>query len=153
MAKKNEWHKGEFKPKNPNKYIGTYPIIFRSSWEAVLMQKCDTHPSIQQWASESIKIPYKNPFTGRQTVYIPDFLIHYTDRKGNAIVELIEIKPSKQSSDDLATDRNSQAALVLNKIKWVAAKAWAKKNGMRFRVMTETDMFAQKSAAKPRKRK
>jgi len=153
MAKRDKWAKGEFTPKNPEKYIGTYPIIYRSSWENVLMQKCDTHPNIQQWASESIRIPYFNPFSQKSTIYIPDFLLNYVDRNGNTIVEIIEIKPLKQSIDEKATSRDSKAALALNKIKWHAAMAWAKKNGMRFRVMNETDMFTQKPASKPRKRK
>ena len=80
MARKPKWHQGEFTPKNPEKYIGTYPIIFRSSWELVFMNKCDTHPSIKQWASESLKIPYYNPFKRKSTIYVPDFLISYVDR-------------------------------------------------------------------------
>jgi len=153
MARKNNWHKGEFTPKNPEKYIGTYPLIYRSSWELVFMQKCDTHPNIQQWASESIKIPYYNPFYKRPTIYIPDFLIHYVDRSGNSIVEIIEIKPSNQTMDEKAKGISNKAALALNKIKWAAATIWAKKNGMRFRVMNEQNMFMQKVPTGKRKKK
>ena len=153
MAKQNNWHKGEFAPKNPEKYIGTYPIIFRSSWERVMMSKCDTHPSISQWASESIKIPYYNPFYKRATIYIPDFLIHYVDRSGKSVVEIIEIKPNNQSSDEKAKGMNNKFALALNKVKWAAATTWAKKQGMRFRVMNESDMFMQKVPTGKRKKK
>lgn len=147
MTRKNNWHKGEFIPKHPEKYIGTYPIIFRSSWENAFMQKCDNHPSIQKWASESIKIPYYNPLTQKPTIYIPDFLIQYVDRTGKIVVELLEIKPNNQANENYAKSRNNKIALALNRIKWTAATAWARKQGMKFRVMTETDMFMQK--AKP----
>ena len=70
---KTKFSHGKFTPKNPEKYIGTYPISYRSSWELVFMNKCDTHPNIKQWASESIKIPYRNPLTKKHTYYIPDF--------------------------------------------------------------------------------
>jgi hypothetical protein len=141
VAKKNDWHKGEFTPKNPEKYVGTYPIVYRSSWENAFMQKCDMHPSIQKWASESIKIPYYNPFIGKNTLYVPDFLIQYVDRSGRVRVDLIEIKPRNQTNESYAKGRMNKAALALNKVKWAAATQWAKKHGMRFRVMTESDMF------------
>lgn len=141
MARKPNWHQNEFTPKNPQKYVGTYPIIYRSSWENAFMQKCDTHPSIQKWASESIKIPYYNPFYRRVTLYIPDFLIQYVDRTGKTIVEIIEIKPRNQAMESMAKGKTNKAMLKLNKLKWAAATNWAKKHGMRFRVMTESDMF------------
>lgn len=153
MVRKPKWHKNEFTPKNPEKYVGTYPIIYRSSWENAFMQKCDNHPNIIKWASESIKIPYYNPFKRRDTIYVPDFLIQYLDRNGNNIVEILEIKPMNQTLEAMAKGQNNKAALALNKIKWAAATKWAKKNGMRFRVMTESDMFVQKSASVRRKTK
>lgn len=152
MGRRTKWAKGKFTPKHPEKYIGTYPIIYRSSWELVFMNKCDTHPSIQQWASESIKIPYYNPFKRTTTIYKPDFLIHYVDRVGKSIVEIIEIKPSNQAIEGKAKGRSNQFALALNKIKWAAATIWAKKHGMQFRVMNETNMWATKSSNRKRKK-
>lgn len=142
-AKSSKWSQAYFTPKNPEKYIGTYPIKARSSWELVFMNKCDTHPSIKQWASESIKIPYKNPVTGKNTVYIPDFLIHYVDKYGKTHVEVVEIKPIKQSMMEKARGTRAKMVVAVNMAKWKAAQAWCKKNGMTFRVMTEEKMFAQ----------
>ena len=56
---------GQYTPVNPGKYVGTYPIIFRSSWEFTVMKLLDTNPNILNWASESLKIPYQTPFTGK----------------------------------------------------------------------------------------
>src|SRR5690606_4247425 len=130
---------GLFEPKNPEKYIGTRPIKYRSSWELVFMNLCDKHPSVQKWASESVKIPYINPFTGKATIYVPDFVINYVDRNGITHTELVEIKPMNQTLNEKARGTKNKVALAINKAKWAAASKWAKKNGMSFRVLTEAD--------------
>ena len=148
MRKRKKFSKGIYDPINPEKYIGTHPIRYRSSWELVFMNVCDKHPSIKQWASESIKIPYRHPFTGKVTIYVPDFLIHYDDKKGKSKVEVIEIKPIKQTLSEKARGIQAKAIVAINKAKWSAANQWCKRNGMVFRVMTEMDMFAQAGGIK-----
>ena len=76
------YSRGKYEVKNPDKYVGLKKPTYRSSWEAAFMRFCDNHPSISKWASESVKIPYVNPLTGKNTVYWPDFFIVYTDKKG-----------------------------------------------------------------------
>jgi hypothetical protein len=71
MAK---YAQGIFTPKNPQKYIGKHAPRYRSGWEQVFMRFCDENDNVLRWASEALAIPYKNPFTGKNTVYIPDFL-------------------------------------------------------------------------------
>ena len=145
---KTRFSQGKFIPKNPEKYIGTYPIIFRSSWENVFMHKCDDHTSIKQWASESIKIPYRNPITGKHTIYVPDFIVNYVDKTGKPHVEVIEIKPLRQSIMEKAKGARARAVVAINTAKWISASKWCAKNGMKFRVMTEADMFAQSMGQK-----
>ena len=89
--------RGKFTMKNPHKYVGTKSPIYRSSWEWSFMNFCDSHASIQKWASEAIAIPYRDPLTSRQTIYVPDFFIQYLDAQGRIMVELIEVKPSSQT--------------------------------------------------------
>ena len=79
---------GKFNVKNPDKYVGNKMPTYRSSWEFAFMRFCDEHTSVAQWASEAIKIPYRHPFTGKHTVYVPDFFIVYVDKKGKQKVEL-----------------------------------------------------------------
>ena len=148
---RTRFSQGRFTPKNPDKYIGTYPIRYRSSWELVFMNKCDTHPNIKQWASESIKIPYRNPLTKKHTIYVPDFLVSYVDKTGKPHVEVIEIKPVRQSMMEKARGARARAVVAINTAKWEAAGKWCKKNGMTFRVMTEADMFAQGMGQKRKK--
>ena len=84
---------GKFRLKFPEKYSGTRMPTYRSSWEYTFMKFCDEHPSVSQWASEAVKIPYRNPLTGKQTIYVPDFFIVYADKGGKQKVELVEVKP------------------------------------------------------------
>ena len=88
---------GKFNLKNPEKYVGNRTPTYRSGWEFTFMKFCDEHPSVSQWASEAIKIPYRNPLTGKHTIYVPDFFIVYSDRGGKQRVELIEVKPKNQA--------------------------------------------------------
>jgi len=108
------------------------------------MKFCDEHPSIAKWASESIKIPYRNPLTGKHTIYVPDFFIAYADRNSKQRVELIEVKPENQTlKEKLGRSRANQAAWIVNQAKWEAAYSWCKQRGIKFRIITEKDMFHQ----------
>lgn len=137
----NNFFRGKYTPKNPEKYVGTYPIIFRSSWELKVMENFDMHPNILCWASESLKIPYKNPFTGKYTVYVPDFVVTYVDAKGNQKAEIIEVKPAKETFLEQAKSQRAKAAVALNTYKWAAAQAFANHHGMGFRIMNENHIF------------
>jgi hypothetical protein len=132
---------GQYKPVNPSKYVGTYPIYFRSSWEHKVMVMFDTNPNITSWASESLKIPYVNPFTNKYTVYIPDFVVTYTDANGTKKAEIIEVKPAKETFLEQAKSERAKLAVALNSCKWAAAQAFAKGHGMTFRVMNEGNIF------------
>ena len=136
--------RGKFTMKNPEKYVGIKTPIYRSSWEWSFMNFCDTNESIQKWASEAINIPYRDPLTGRQTIYVPDFFIQYTDKTGKMHVELIEIKPaSQQILERVGRSKNNQAQYIKNQAKWAAATAWCKQQGIKFRVLNQNDLFHQ----------
>jgi hypothetical protein len=106
------------------------------------MKFCDEHPSVSQWASEAIRIPYRNPLTGKQTIYVPDFFIVYADKGGKQRVELIEVKPKNQAvKEKLGRNRANQAHWVVNQAKWEAARAWCKQKKIFFRIVTEDDIF------------
>lgn len=134
--------RGRYKLRNPEKYLGLGDPIYRSSWEMTFMMFCDNNPSIQQWASESIKIPYRDPLTGKNTVYVPDFLVVYLDKDMNKHAEVIEIKPKSQAVlENVGKNKLNQAQYVRNMAKWQAAQVYCKRMGLRFRVINETDIF------------
>ena len=145
MAK---YSQGTFVPKNPAKLVGNQRPNFRSSWELTFMTFLDTHPSVIQWASESIRIPYINPLTGKSTVYVPDFLVIYRDRAGAIKREMIEVKPKKETTMEAAKTRRDKAFVILNSAKWMAAMAFCKKNGITFRVVNEDSIYQQRGKKK-----
>jgi hypothetical protein len=137
---------GIYNLKNPEKYIGLKSPRYRSSWEWHFMKSCDEHPSIEKWASESVKIPYKDPLSGRATVYVPDFFIIYVDRHGKKHAEVVEIKPANQQLlEKVGKNKLNQAQYIKNMAKWQAAGAWCKQNGINFRIVNENDLFYQGS--------
>lgn len=136
-----KYHQGMFVPKNPKKLLGNSFPRFRSSWELKVMHLLDQHPNVLQWASESIRIFYVNPFTNKNTVYIPDFLIYYQDKNGKRRAELVEIKPAKEAMLEHAKSRRDKMYLILNSAKWKAAMIFCHKHNLTFRILTEKDLF------------
>lgn len=137
-----KFSQGFYQIKNPDKYIGLGNPRYRSSWELSVMRMCDENPAIQQWASESIKIPYRDPLTGKPTVYVPDFFVVFQDNKKQKRAELWEIKPANQTlKEKVGKNIFNQAQYVRNTVKWAAANAWCKQNGIKFRIITEHDLY------------
>jgi hypothetical protein len=133
---------GIYEIKNPQKYVGLGKPRYRSGWEMTFMMFCDNNEHVLQWASESVKIPYRNPLTGKQTIYVPDFLVVYQNKTGRQVAELIEIKPLKQTSlQEAGRSRQAQVAVIVNQAKWEAAQNWCRRAGITFRVITENDIF------------
>jgi AICAR transformylase/IMP cyclohydrolase PurH len=137
-----KFSKGIYTVKNTEKYVGNKMPTYRSSWEFTFMAFCDNNPSIQQWSSESVKIPYRDPLTGKHTVYVPDFLIVYLDKNLKKHAELVEIKPANQTLQErVGKNPYNQAQFVKNQAKWAAAAQWCQLNGLKFRVINEQDIF------------
>ncbi len=141
----SKYAQGKYQLQNPAKYVGNKQPTYRSSWEYVFMQFCDNNPNILQWASEAVHINYRNPLTGRNTIYVPDFLITYVDAGGGQRAEVVEVKPRKETTLEGAKNVRDQAAAILNMAKWEAARAWCKAHGLTFRVVTEDMIFHQGS--------
>jgi len=136
------WAQGKYQVINKHKYVGKNTPKYRSGWELTFMMFCDNHDSVIQWASEAIQIPYRNPLTGKQTVYIPDFFVLYQDKFGNQKAEVVEIKPKKQTLiESRVASARDRATVALNHAKWAAAMAYCKRIGCTFRVITEDDLF------------
>jgi len=138
----SKFKQGIFKPEHPEKYKGSLPILYRSSYELKYMRWCDHNPAVVSWGSESIIIPYQNPLTGKVSRYFVDSNITLKTKEGNFKKYLIEIKPSVQTVPPKPT-RNTKALLrrqaeyVKNRAKWDAAEQWSKKKGYEFTILTE----------------
>lgn len=134
--------KGLYKPINPEKYLGDpTKIRFLSSWELRFMNFCDKNPNVLKWGSEEFRIKYYNPIKQKVCDYIPDFLIKYKDRNGLIVTEVIEIKPKKQTVVGKKVSTYDKVQLVINHAKWTAAKAFCDQHSVKFRVLTEEELF------------
>lgn len=147
----NNFAQGFYTIQNPEKYVGNGTPKYRSGWELTFMRFCDNHPSVVSWASECVRIPYKNPFTGKDTYYVPDFLVTY-QVNGVKRAELIEIKPKAQAVMELARSQQEKAAVALNMCKWQAARIWCKRMGANFRILTEEDIFNNTNPTRKRRK-
>jgi hypothetical protein len=143
-VKKNpKYRQGIFKPNYPQKYKGTLPIYFRSSYELKFQKWADNNPNVLSWGSETIIIPYQNPLTGRVSRYFTDFNIVIKDKTGNIQKFLIELKPSSQTQapvqkgKQMKTFLRQQAEYIKNRAKWDAAKQFAESRGIIFTILTE----------------
>lgn len=141
----SKYANGKYTIKNREKYVGRKEPTYRSSWEFSFMQFCDNNPSVLQWASEPFMIPYRNPLTGKNTIYVPDFMMVYVDREQKKHAEVVEVKPTKETNFESARSVRDRAAVALNMAKWTAAQEFCKSYGMRFRVVTENDIYVNTS--------
>lgn len=142
----SKFAQGIYNVMNPLKYAGNKAPRYRSGWEHAFMRFCDNNNNIVMWASESINIPYRHPLTGKQTIYVPDFLIQYRNKRNQVVTELIEIKPKKQSVLESKASQRDKAIVAVNYAKWDAAQKWCRRQGIAFRVITEDDIFRQGSS-------
>ena len=133
--------KGIYVVKNKEKYIGKRAPIYRSSWESVFFTFCDLHPSVLQWQSEGIRITYRDPLSGKMKGYFPDVFLVYIDGNGQKHAELIEIKPSSQTGQKKTKSAVNNAQIIKNHAKWSAALQFCEINGIKFRIITELEMF------------
>ena len=137
----SKFAQGVYKVTNTAKYVGKREPRYRSGWEHAFMRFCDSNDNILQWASESISIPYRHPVTGKNTIYVPDFLITYRTKDNQMKAEVIEIKPKKQSVLESKASARDRTIVAINYAKWDSATKWCRRQGLTFRVITEQDLF------------
>lgn len=144
--KKYGYKQGKFTPLNKDKYKGSYPIYYRSSWELQFMQLCDQNPSIVNWGSESLIILYED--ASRQNSkhrYFVDFNIIVKQADNSMRKIYIEIKPFAQTQPPAQRKskyyKDKVETYVRNICKWKAAKKIANKTGAEFKILTEKGMI------------
>ena len=137
---------GKFTPTNPQKYVGNVnAILYRSSWELKLFKYLDRHPSVINWNSEEIVIPYIS-IDNRQHRYLPDVIAKFTTRSGTTKTVLIEVKPKSQTVQPKkgkkrqTTYINEMLTWGKNEAKWSAARIFCEKQGWEFVIMTEENL-------------
>ncbi len=136
------YKQGKYIPRLPKKYKGDYRnIVYRSSWEYKFMQWCDTTPSVLEWGSEEIAIPYISPVDGKRHKYYPDFYLKVGNKK-----YMVEVKPNKQTKEPKTQRKITKRYVTevvtysVNKAKWKAAEDFCKDYGWEFMLITEKEL-------------
>lgn len=136
---------GRYHPRNPEKYKGDVSnIVFRSSWERAVMVLADLNPSIIEWSSETVIIPYISPVDGRAHRYFMDFWMKVKQHDGSEKVFLIEVKPKSQTKPPKRTKKKKEETFLtevrtwsVNRAKWKAAEEYCTQRGWEFKIWTE----------------
>lgn len=146
-TKNSGFNQGYFNPKNPEKYAGPAPIIYRSSWEYKFMIWCDINDKVLVWSSEPVEIKYWSRDGNKQRTYHPDFYFKILKQDGTTEEFLAEIKPKSQIQKPSIPTKMSKKALesykflaeqyIKNMDKYNSAKEYATNRGWKFIVLTE----------------
>lgn len=147
MPRQGQFKKGIYRPDNPEKYKGVRQPVYRSSYELKFMRFLDKTDAVVEWCSEGLAIGYIHPLTGRPARYFPDFLIKYRTGPNQYEIDLIEVKP-KRETEAPKTHGNKKAKTILyekktwavNQAKWKAAKDFCNKRDINFRLITEKEL-------------
>jgi len=141
-------YKGKYQVINIKKYSGDYTnVIYRSLWERKYMSHLDTQSNVLKWASEPFWIQYFSEVHNKYKRYYPDFWVRV--KTSNGIKEfIVEIKPHKETvAPKEVTDKRKQrrylrevSVYVVNQNKWKAARKYAARNNMVFKVVTEKQL-------------
>lgn len=138
LKRDKRFHQGYYKPRNPEKYTGKGPIIYRSGLELKFMKFCDDSTNVIAWASEPVPIPYFDTVQGKWRNYYIDNFVEI--KEGNIIKKyLIEIKDKKETKKPemkkgkrKTTILYEQATFQTNCCKWRFAKKFCDDHGMEF---------------------
>lgn len=140
-------YKGKYRVINPSKYRGDFKeVVYRSSWELRFMKWCDTNPSILEWGSETVVIPYKSPVDNQIHRYFVDFYMKVRTKDGKTTKYLVEIKPEKFTRPPDIPKRKTRKFVEevfqygTNQAKWRAADEFCQDRSMKFLVLTEHDL-------------
>lgn len=148
MPKDAKYHQGFFHPRNPEKYQGNpNNIIYRSSWELRFMQWCDRSSSVISYASEEFSIPYYHPVKKKICRYFPDFIIEIVDENNKKQKYVVEIKPKKQTLPPVRGNKREKTFIqeantfAINQSKWSSIREWCDDRMIKFRIITEEEIF------------
>ena len=85
---------------------------YKSSWEAIYMDKLDSNPQISEWVYEPVFVCYLHEAKVKK--YIPDFLV--TLKSGRKI--LVEIKPERMRNISSNVAKRNAVLQKCDEEKW-----------------------------------
>lgn len=137
-------YSGRYKVTNKAKYKGdSSNVIYRSMWERHCFKWLDDNPSIKEWSSEEVVVPYYYDVDKKYHRYFVD--LKFTTTAGQTV--LVEVKPAKETAPPKKPDKsrryiNESLTYIKNRNKWEAAETYAKDRGWEFQIWTEQTLTA-----------
>ena len=113
----------------------------------------DRNENVIHWGSETLRVPYifELSTNSKQKNYYVDFYCEIRNQQGNVEKVAIEVKPLGQTAPPIPPKNKTAKAMknylysvstyVKNQNKWKAAEIYCRKNGMKFMLLTENDLF------------
>lgn len=114
------------------------------------MKYCDNNPSVLEWGSEEVVIPYLSPVDGKVHRYFVDFYMKIQESSGRIKKYLIEIKPLKFTQPPEIPKRRTRQFIQevytwgVNQAKWKAAQNFCEDRGWKFEIITEKELGLDK---------
>ncbi len=145
--------KGNYLIQNSEKYIGSYPIEYRSSWEFAFCRFCDLSQNVIKWSAEGVEIPYQIVNNRTQMLenhrYYPDFYVETINSNNpetynRLVIEIkpkseteMPVQPKTQTLKMLENFEYAQITYKKNLHKWAFTKEWCEKRNLQFKIITE----------------
>lgn len=148
MAK--QYRQGKYQVINYKKYDGDPTnVIYRSSWERIVLNWLDLSQNVVSFSSEEVVIPYFDETQQKMRRYFMDIKATFKMKDGSLKTYLIEIKPFKETQPPRKTKNQrvmleALATYQTNQCKWQAAKAYCAERGWHFMIVTEYEIGIKK---------
>jgi len=146
-----EFYNGEYQVVNKQKYIGEKNPRYRSSWECRFCYFLDFQPKVILWGYECLVIEYFNVIDKKIHRYYPDFYFEKLEQDNSISKFVVEVKPANQTVPPKPPKNGNKKAqkryiyeaheYVKNKCKWESSEEFCKKRGLKFKVITENELF------------
>ena len=151
------YYKGFYKIQNPKKYRGDpTECYYRSLWERKVCKFADLSPSVIEWCIEPFSIKYISPIDSRPHQYIIDFWMKVKTSDGKEEIQLIEVKPYKQTINPMTEEHTPStkkrrpktlaeqiSTYAVNSAKWEAARKVCEAKNWKFIILTEKELFRE----------
>lgn len=148
MAK--QYRQGKYNVVNYKKYDGDPTnVIYRSSWERIVLNWLDLSQNVVSFSSEEVVIPYYDETQQKMRRYFMDIKATFRMKDNSLKTYLVEIKPFKETQPprNIKNKRVLMEALATyqtNQCKWRAAKAYCEERGWHFMIVTEYEIGIKK---------
>jgi hypothetical protein len=149
---------GWYKLVNPHKFVppidnhmksfneSTNEVQYKSSLELNAIKYADFNPHVKRFSLEPFHIKYIKPTDGKEHRYFIDLFLEF--RTGDKFIVEVKSKnettppqkPKSRTPKAIKRYHDAMTTFAINTAKWNAAREFAKKNDIRFIILTEDEL-------------